>query len=503
MTISGAKTFLGNLLIGNYATTFPKVSFKGANSGRTVSIQAENYKLKFLAGSADTEIGNITTSGNLTTEYYYSFQNTRPLTNNTFNLGASSHQWKDLYLAGKMNPNSSGYGITIPDTISFTANREIATNDIISDAYDNTATYAVGDCCIYNNTLYKCNTAITTAEDFNSTKWDAITITELVNAETIVRTTGDQTVAGKKKFTGTPETKEMIFRNNVSSPTGSALSIQNDNGYNAKIRFNGRGFMFTAGSVYPSDNNVMNFGATNYLWKNIYVSGNLSDGTNNVSVANISNGLFNTINASDIGSSFTQAQLDTLLNGKPTLIVGTFLNYENMFVKQIKKVYGGYGVGIFVSEEANGRPSLGCFRFNATTGGSISLYNSYLSSCVLFGKQLPSYPSSPANAKVLTYNTNNTMSWEDASSGGMSNPMTTADDIIIGGSSGTPTRLAKGNNTELLRVNGSGNLAYGKNLPIITSAPSANNSDGLIICVLSSEPATKYDGYLYIITSSN
>lgn len=91
-------------------------------------------------------------------------------------------------------------------------------------------------------------------------------------------------------------------------------------------------------------------------------------------------------------------------------------------------------------------------------------------------------------------------------SAGMTNPMTTSQDIIVGGTSvngvATPTRLAKGNNGELLRVNSSGNLAYGNNLPIITTAPSADNTDGLIICVLSSEPATKYNGYLYIITGS-
>ena len=52
---------------------------------------------------------------------------------------------------------------TLPDTI-------------ISDAYDNAKTYTVGDYCIYGNILYKCNTAITTPEDFDSTKWDATTI---------------------------------------------------------------------------------------------------------------------------------------------------------------------------------------------------------------------------------------------------------------------------------------------------------------------------------------
>ena len=217
----------------------------------------------------------------------------------------------------KLFENASGFGLTSPDTSGYTADKEIATTDMISDVYDNTATYAVGDCCIYNNALYKCNTAITTAEDFDNAKWDAITITELVNAETIVRTTGDQTVAGKKKFTGTPETKEMIFRNNVSSPTGSSLSIQNDNGYNAKIRFNGKGFMFTAGSVYPSDNNVMDFGATNYLWKNIYVSGNLTNGTNSVTVADITSG---DVLKSITGYDATKTQTLKNINGTLTWV---------------------------------------------------------------------------------------------------------------------------------------------------------------------------------------
>ena len=50
--------------------------------------------------------------------------------------------------------------------------------DIISDAYDATATYAVGDYCIYNDTLYKCNTAIVTGEAFTPAKWDATNVAE-------------------------------------------------------------------------------------------------------------------------------------------------------------------------------------------------------------------------------------------------------------------------------------------------------------------------------------
>ena len=45
--------------------------------------------------------------------------------------------------------------------------------DAISDKYDSSKTYAVGDYCIYNDTLYKCKTAVTSAEEFDSIKWEA------------------------------------------------------------------------------------------------------------------------------------------------------------------------------------------------------------------------------------------------------------------------------------------------------------------------------------------
>ena len=43
--------------------------------------------------------------------------------------------------------------------------------DIVSDEYSATNTYAVGDYCIHENVLYKCKTAITTGEEFDSNKW--------------------------------------------------------------------------------------------------------------------------------------------------------------------------------------------------------------------------------------------------------------------------------------------------------------------------------------------
>ena len=47
---------------------------------------------------------------------------------------------------------------------------------ISSDAYDNSKLYAVGDYCIYDNKLYRCITAIESAEAFNIAKWKQTTV---------------------------------------------------------------------------------------------------------------------------------------------------------------------------------------------------------------------------------------------------------------------------------------------------------------------------------------
>lgn len=50
--------------------------------------------------------------------------------------------------------------------------------DIVADEYDPTKTYAVGDYCLYDLALYQCNTAITTAEAFNSTHWTQVNVAD-------------------------------------------------------------------------------------------------------------------------------------------------------------------------------------------------------------------------------------------------------------------------------------------------------------------------------------
>ena len=66
----------------------------------------------------------------------------------------------------------------------------------------------------------------------------------------------------------------------------------------------------------------------------------------------------------------------------------------------------------------------------------------------------------------------------------------------------TVPTVTSSDNGKILGV-ANGALSALQGVPYITTAPSAANTSGtLIIVVLSSEPATKYDGYLYLITGA-
>jgi hypothetical protein len=67
------------------------------------------------------------------------------------------------------------------------------------------------------------------------------------------------------------------------------------------------------------------------------------------------------------------------------------------------------------------------------------------------------------SGQVLAVNTDGSLHWIDAPTGGgggMTNPMTTAADLIVGGASGAPARLAKGTTGQALTVQADGSLAW-------------------------------------------
>lgn len=76
-------------------------------------------------------------------------------------------------LAGKLTIGGTPIDVNDVITIQFLI-------DNLADAYDNTATYALDAIVLYQGKLYKCTTAVETAEDFDDTKWTRTKIVDLL-----------------------------------------------------------------------------------------------------------------------------------------------------------------------------------------------------------------------------------------------------------------------------------------------------------------------------------
>lgn len=104
------------------------------------------------------------------------------------------------------------------------------------DEYSSSKTYAVGDYCIYTNTIYKCKTAITTPEAFNSSKWDATSIAnELMSTNrdlsNLVKSTivsGTTTATGALAIPNELKSKPLI---DLHYDSANGLVFRRDNDY--------------------------------------------------------------------------------------------------------------------------------------------------------------------------------------------------------------------------------------------------------------------------------
>lgn len=104
----------------------------------------------------------------------------------------------------------------------------------IAHTYDSAATYTVGDYCIYNNTLYRCNTAITAAEAWTEGHWTATSIgadigTALVGYDGTVYPTLGEAVRGQVgdlagAVTVTEHYDDTWAVGTINSSTGAASS---------------------------------------------------------------------------------------------------------------------------------------------------------------------------------------------------------------------------------------------------------------------------------------
>ena len=105
---------------------------------------------------------------------------------------------------------------------------------IVSDEYSATKTYEVGDYCIRENVLYKCKTAITTGEAFDSNKWVQTTcgtgfrelnsnLVELKENSTIVKKSVGKFINDKGTLDG--KAKLVNLPHNLLNPTLETITL--------------------------------------------------------------------------------------------------------------------------------------------------------------------------------------------------------------------------------------------------------------------------------------
>ena len=114
------------------------------------------------------------------------------------------------------------------------------------DQYSNTSPYSIGDCCIYDNKLYVCNTTISTAEEWDSSHWTETSLSELIalnanNISSIQSSLASQDFSGSVTFNeGSPanymfrrsgKTIVISFRGQSKTHTGDNVIFTIPSGY--------------------------------------------------------------------------------------------------------------------------------------------------------------------------------------------------------------------------------------------------------------------------------
>ena len=76
--------------------------------------------------------------------------------------------------------------------------------------YDEESTYNVGEYCTHNKVLYRCNTTISTAEEWDSTHWDAVKVTDdIIEINSALSAKGYYTLLNGVSVSNTREAKTL------------------------------------------------------------------------------------------------------------------------------------------------------------------------------------------------------------------------------------------------------------------------------------------------------
>lgn len=402
-TITGVKRFSNMVYIGNYDNDYISIT------NGDLSIRATNSL--------------VLRSGN---------NNIIPYTNNSIDLGSSTSGYKDLYLNGKVDFGTKVSGRT-------------NTSYITTDQYDGIGFFVNGSKIvnIYDNIIYFAKSAIPSASSSfdlgsNSNLFKDLYLSGNAYASSFIAKNSSTNVSwnvssnqysnmqferngapifsmsGQAFFPNSDNqrdlgTNDLKFRdlylsgNVILSSANANYKLLADGAWFDIKRDNTTVFQFYDTIIKSPKDNYADLGVSGNRWKNLYLAGNISDGTNSVSVSDITSSTFNVINASDIvNNTLTQEQYDLITNGKPTLIKGTILDYtHNLYITNVAVKDNGSCSCIGTCFYSTNQNSLRYVNLSISTTKVISIVSVYLygiqsietNELRLGGKNIPAYPS--------------------------------------------------------------------------------------------------------------
>lgn len=549
-TISGQKTF---------STTPITKSVEFVNNidnpvGNKLTIVNDNgYNSKIKMGS--TENLRIMTGGT------YFGATTAPITDNATDLGVSNTRWKDLYLVGKLSDgtdevtiaqlaNPSFKKIAVPSSTTLTDD-EIAdvifgcqidgdflnlvkptlfpAREIAGSVYRGLMMgyLTSGNAYIGMYEINKGTKVITQLAQTNNLV-DLRNIANLYMGNYTVNTDqfgqlqiGNANTTSMQFDGSTVRTQNIVPMNNNQKDLGSSslrwkdlyLAGFIDSGTSTTLKLNGvNKYYFNPGQLMPAGNNEIDLGNSSYKWKDLYLSGNLTDGTNSASILDlIGASPFKKLNLTSTTLTADQVTLlqsyNVVLESDVTLGSGITLHAQTILTKPFS--YSNTLRGLYIDNS-----KVGTYLVDTTTnvlgqGAQDIILNGVAQ---INSKAIPSFPSD--NKTYLLEQVNGTLSWVESNI----TPQSMVSDAFSTSSTYAVGNVVIYNNTlyrcttavtiagdwdgtkwtattveELIKTNVPSAINY------LTTAPVADNTDGdLKIVVLSSEPATKYNGYLYI-----
>lgn len=115
---------------------------------------------------------------------------------------------------------------------------------------------------------------------------NSIAVADIAKKSEVVDLTSDQTIGGTKNFTS-----NIVLDNNIAlqgkNTSGGAEQLLKMSMNTIQLGNSARSTDVYSPIVKPAVDNAKDLGSSSQRWRNVYVSGNLSDGTNNIALSNI------------------------------------------------------------------------------------------------------------------------------------------------------------------------------------------------------------------------